>query len=184
EAGTVALAGQNTYTGGTYVARCTLELSFSDGAGTGRVRLDAGTLRFENDEAIDFKNDIDGVGTVAIAGSSEVRFKGDISKLDATLELASSVEFTSLPPFKTISNPTGRRVTLILAAGLGNVKWDARTLVDGADRFKLLIGEGTTLDLGGATLDVRTALKGSSARVVNGTLRESKPVRDLVLRLR
>ena len=184
EAGTVALAGHNTYTGGTDVARGTLALSFSDGAGTGRVRLDAGTLRFENDEPIDFKNDIDGVGTVAIAGSSEVRFQGDISKLDATLELASSVEFTSLPPFKTISNPTGRRVTLILAAGLGNVKWDARTLVDGADRFKLLIGEGTTLDLGGATLDVRTALKGSSARVVNGTLRESKPVRDLVLRLR
>ena len=177
QAGTVAIEGHNTYTGGTEVARGTLALLHGDGAGTGRVRLDGGTLRFENGAKTTFANDISGAGAVALAGGGEVLFKGDISELDAALEISAGVTFTELPPFKTLRNPSERTVTVAIAPNLGTVAWSGRILEDGATKFRIVVGEGTLLDLGGETLAVRTAVKGSSQRIINGTLVETKPER-------
>jgi autotransporter-associated beta strand protein len=184
QAGTVALEGHNTYTGGTDVARGTLALVHGDGAGTGRVRLDGGELRFENASGISFGNDISGAGTVALAGGGEVLFKGDVSGLDATLDICASVTLSGLPPFKTIRNSSGGTVTVSLASGLGTVMWDGRTLEDGATKFRIAVGEGTLLDLGGATLAVDRAVRDSARRIVNGTLIETDPESSLVIFIR
>ena len=64
-------------------------------------------------------------------------------------------------------------MTLRIAGGQGTIAWDGRELTGG--EFKLFIGEGTQLDLGGGTLTIRTALFGSASRVVNGTLVETRP---------
>ena len=104
-------------------------------------------------------------------------FRGDISELDAALEISAGVTFTELPPFKTLRNPSERTVTVAIAPNLGTVAWSGRILEDGATKFRIVVGEGTLLDLGGETLAVRTAVKGSSQRIINGTLVETKPER-------
>jgi len=74
--GTLALVGANTYTGGTEVVRATLALKLADGAGTGEIELDAGTLKFVNDAPITFTNAVSGVGQIVLAGSAPVTFSG------------------------------------------------------------------------------------------------------------
>lgn len=177
---TLVLSGHNTYTGGTEVVSAKLALAHGDGAGTGKVRLDNGVLRFENTAAETFANDMDGVGTVELAGGAAVDFTGDVSVLSATCAIcAMTQEFNSLPPFATIENAYGDVVTLSIAGGQGTMAWDGRELTGG--EFMLLIGEGTLLDLGGGSLTIRTALDGCASRVINGTLVQTKPQRGMFL---
>lgn len=176
---TLVLSGHNTYTGGTEVVSAKLALAHGDGAGTGKVRLDNGVLRFENTAAETFANDMDGVGTVELAGGAAVDFTGDVSFLSATCAIcAKTQEFNSLPPFATIENASGGVVTLRIAGGQGTIAWDGRELTGG--EFKLFIGEGTLLDLGGGSLTIRTALDGCASRVVNGTLVQTRPQQGMV----
>ena len=176
---TLVLSGHNTYTGGTEVVSAKLALAHGDGAGTGKVRLDNGVLRFENTAAETFANDMDGVGTVELAGGAAVDFTGDVSFLSATCAIcAMTQEFNSLPPFATIENASGGVVTLRIAGGQGTIAWEGRELAGG--EFKLFIGEGTLLDLGGGSLTIRTALDGSDSRIVNGTLVQTRPQQGMV----
>ena len=141
-------------------------------------------MRFENASRISFGNNISGAGTVALAGGGEVLFKGDVSGLDATLDICASVTLSGLPPFKTIRNSSGGTVTVSLASGLGTVMWDGRMLEDGAIKFRIAVGEGTLLDLGGATLAVDRAVRDSARRIVNGTLIETDPESSLIIFIR
>ena len=74
--GAVRLTGDNVHTGGTEVVSATLELATGTGAGTGRVLLDAGVLRFVNTAPITFANEVTGVGTVVFAGTAPVTLTG------------------------------------------------------------------------------------------------------------
>lgn len=67
--GAVRLSNDNTYSGGTDVILSTLELAKANSAGTGRIWLSSGTLRFVNTEPITFANRIEGVGKIEIAGA-------------------------------------------------------------------------------------------------------------------
>ena len=68
--GSIVLAANNTYTGGTEIKSATVVLSgASPSVGTGRVTLDNGVLRFENTVPMTFSNDLDGVGSVEVAGA-------------------------------------------------------------------------------------------------------------------
>ena len=96
----VVFEGANTYTGGTEIVSSTLILRGPCSAGTGPVALDNGVLRFENTEPIVFPNDVEGLGTVEVAGSAPVIFTGKglhvLPEALRTLQPGSSADFPSL----------------------------------------------------------------------------------------
>ena len=123
------LTGRNTYTGGTEVVTSILALTRAEGAGTGRVLLDSGTLRFENTEAITFTNVVEGIGTIVLAGTAPVTFKGasfaglPFATLAAgtVLNLASPADSVYVPFFAGETDLGGRRLTVGGVAGSGRV---------------------------------------------------------------
>lgn len=177
----IAFSGANTYTGGTQVVSSKIVLR--DGTlGTGLIELDNSTLRFENAAETVLPNAIRGNGVLEFAGEGVVSFAGDVSEYAPTaVDLCGGRRvFAELPAFMTrITNSSARRATLALAENLGTVFWEGRALV-GETEFDLEVGEGTLLDLGGATLTVRRALEGSAKRVINGALVELKPKAGLI----
>lgn len=180
--GAIVLANDNTYTGGTELVSSALTLRKGTSAGTGPILLDAGTLCFENDEAAVFANTVEGIGTVALKGTAPVVFRGDLSGLDAPLDLCGTAQtFTELPPFAKIVNSATKKATIKLADNLGTVAWKDYTL---EGRISLDLGEGTTLDLGGRTLNVYRLEQGAIGKVVNGTVNEEKPIGGVVLIVR
>lgn len=89
--------GANTYAGGTEIVKSTLILRGPCSAGTGVITLDDATLRFENTAPVTFTNDLDGVGTIEIAGTAPVTFTGkgleNLPPALRTLGPGSSVDF-------------------------------------------------------------------------------------------
>lgn len=68
--GRVVLAANNTYTGGTEVVSAKIVLTgASPSLGTGRVKLDDGTVWFENSSPITFANPVEGNGTFRVLGA-------------------------------------------------------------------------------------------------------------------
>lgn len=67
--GSIRLSHANTYSDGTDVLNSVLELGAEGAAGTGRIWLGNGTLRFVNAEPIVFTNRIVGTGTIVLAGA-------------------------------------------------------------------------------------------------------------------
>lgn len=124
------LTGHNTYTGGTEVVSSVLALTHGDGAGTGRVLLDVGTLRFENTEAITFTNVVEGVGTVVLAGTAPVTFAGasfaalPFKTLAAgtTLDVAALANSSLVPFVDGATDLGGKRYTVGGVAGSGTVR--------------------------------------------------------------
>ena len=123
------LTGRNTYTGGTEVVSSILALTRAEGAGTGRILLDAGTLRFENTEAITFTNAVEGVGTIVLAGTAPVTFEGasfaglPFATLAAgtSIDLASPADSVYVPFFAGETDLGGRQLTVGGVAGSGRV---------------------------------------------------------------
>ena len=180
--GTIILANDNTYTGGTEVISSTLTLKKGTSAGTGDIFLADGVLCFENEEPATFANGMTGVGSVKLQGTAPVVFRGRMTGLDASLDLCGTVQpFTELPPFATIKNSSTKKATIALAENLGTVEWGDYTL-DG--KISLDIGEGTVLDLGGRTLNVYRLERGAIGKVVNGTVNEEKPLAGVLLIVR
>ena len=175
----------NTYTGGTEIVSAAVTLRGAGTLGPGDVLLDQGVLRFENDEEVTFTNYVRGKGVFQLAGTAPVHFRGDYSDIEsAAVDLAGTRQvFTELPPFATITNSAATRATFVLAENLGTVVWGDHELVSEKE-FDIEIGEGTLLDLGGATLRVRRARNGSAKRVVNGEFIESKPEQGVFLLVR
>jgi autotransporter-associated beta strand protein len=166
--GILKLSGQNTYTGGTEVARSTLAVSAATGLGTGEVLLDGGSVEFCNAAAMTVANDWRGIGIIRL-GSSEVRFTGKIDKRsDIALDCPNDVTFTEIPPFGRFVNSSPRASTLTLAAGDHVLDVDA---VEGV--FNLVLEDGARLDLGGKTLVVRRFIGERSQ--VNGIISETNP---------
>ena len=65
--GSIILAANNTYTGGTEVVSAKIALAgTSPSLGTGRVKLDDGIVSFENTSPIAFANTIEGTGTFKV----------------------------------------------------------------------------------------------------------------------
>ena len=154
--------------------------------GTGRIRLESGTLRFENTAAIDCSNAIAGINaTIELGAEKEVKFSGDYSRLESvTLDLCGlRHEFTEIPPFASWTSSDGR-ATIAIQGGLGTVAWPEGLTLDNAMKFDLEIGEGTVLDLGGQALTVRCGRDGAAKRVVNGTFTELKPQGGMLFLLR
>jgi len=181
----VVFVGTNTYTGGTEIVSSTLTLRGPCSAGTGAVVLENGTLRLENAVAVSFANDLEGVGTVQLAGSAPVSFTASTAAgTNIVLDLVGTAQtFTALPPFATVTNSSDTVASIVLADGLGTLGWNGRTLTP-ADKIDLSVGTGTTLDLGGETLTVRRLGEGSRARIVNGEVVEIKPKQGLMLIVR
>jgi autotransporter-associated beta strand protein len=172
--GTLVLSGENTYTGGTEVVSATLAVTRTGSLGSGEVVLDNGTLAFENTTAISLTNTVSGVGTVALKGSAPVTFRCDKSSLTAALDLCGTEQtFTEMPPFGTITNSLPKKATIALAANLGTVDWPE---VELGGRISLAVGEGTILDLGGRTIEVFRLEIDTASRVVNGTVKEERPI--------
>ena len=123
------LTGHNTYTGGTEVVSSILALMRAEGAGTGRILLDAGTLRFENTEAITFTNAVEGVGTIVLAGTAPVTFEGawfaDLPfatfAAGTAIDLASPADSVYVPFFMGDTDLGGRSLTVGGVAGSGRV---------------------------------------------------------------
>ena len=175
-AGVVKFTGANTYTGGTEIVSSTFSLGRADSAGTGDVTVNGGALRFENAGAITFTNNITGIGSIQMMGSGEVIFSGDISGFSGPLDLVGTAQvFTAMPPFSIVTNSSSRIATFTLADNLGTVHLGDLQLAEGATKFNLTVGNGTLLDLDGATVAVRTGKNFSRLRVVNGTLLETRP---------
>lgn len=175
--GVLRLSGQNSYTGGTEVARSTLAVSAANGLGTGEVLLDGGSVEFDNAATITLANDWRGIGTVRL-GSSEVRFTGKIDKSsDIALDCPCDVTFTEIPPFGRLINSSPRASTLTLAAG--DHQLDAGA-VEGV--FNLVLENGARLDLGGKTLVVRRFTGERSS--VNGVISETNPRKGCFLVVR
>ena len=172
--GTLVLSGENTYTGGTLVRGSTLALGCAGSAGTGSITLDNGTLAFENGEAVTFMNDISGVGTIALTGTAPVLFRCDMSALSASLDLCGTWQtFTEMPPFSKIVNSHSGKATFALASNLGTVSWPGYAL---EGKVSLAIGEGTVLDLGGREIEVFRLEPGAASKIVNGTVKQIKPM--------
>jgi autotransporter-associated beta strand protein len=172
--GTLVLSGENTYPGGTLVRGSTLALGCAGSAGTGSITLDNGTLAFENGEAVTFMNDISGVGTIALTGTAPVLFRCDMSALSASLDLCGTWQtFTEMPPFSKIVNSHSGRATFALASNLGTVSWPGYAL---EGKVSLAIGEGTILDLGGREIEVFRLEPGAASKIVNGTVKQIKPM--------
>lgn len=96
----IVLSGSNTYTGGTEIVSATLTLRGPCSAGTGEVVLDNGVLRFENDAPVTFANDIEGVGTIEIAGTAPVTFAGNgLEALPAALRTLAPGSLVDIPDF-------------------------------------------------------------------------------------
>ena len=69
--GSIILAANNTYTGGTEVVSAKIVLTgASPSLGTGRVKLDNGTVRFENTSPVTFANAVEGTGTFMVRGAN------------------------------------------------------------------------------------------------------------------
>lgn len=180
--GTIVLANDNTYTGGTEVISSALTLKKGMSAGRGPVFLSNGVLCFENEEPVTFANDMTGVGSVKLQGAAPVVFRGCMTGLDAPLDLCGTRQtFTELPPFAKIVNSDTKKATIALAPNLGTVAWGDYTL---EGKISLDIGEGTVLDLGGRTLDVYRLERGAIGKVVNGTVNEEKPIAGILLIVR
>ena len=179
DAGVVKLAGSNTYTGGTDVVQSTLSLGGGSGAGTGAVTLDNGVLQFENEAAVTFANDVKGAGRVRLAGAA-VDFTGDLSKLSAPLELVGGAryEFSSVPPFSTITNLDSRRAEVTLKSpgvyDLSNCAFDGK--------IRLILEDGARIDLGGGVLNVYQFLGNPAA--VDGTVKPAVPCLGTVMIIR
>ena len=167
--GLLKLAGENTYTGGTCVARSTLAVSKPTGLGTGAVLLDGGSVVFDNAETMGVANDWDGVGTICVTGA-EVKFSGAINASTITLDLPNDIALSEIPPFSKITNSSTRASTLTLAAKEGAHELDP-SAVQGV--FNLVLADGASLDLGGKTLVVRR-FEGDRASV-NGVISETNP---------
>lgn len=180
--GTLVLSGMNTYDGGTEIVKSTLAITHAGTLGSGNVVLNYGTLAIENDSAITFTNNLSGVGTVAFKGAAPVSFACDMSQLNAGLDLCGNkYTFAELPPFSSITNSSPAKATIALEGGLGNVEWEGKTL---GGKISLDIGEGTTLDLKGGTLDVYRLERGAIGKVVNGTVNEAHPIIGLWIVIR
>jgi hypothetical protein len=94
--------------------------------------------------------------------------------LTAALDLCGTEQtFTEMPPFGTITNSLPKKATIALAANLGTVDWPE---VELGGRISLAVGEGTVLDLGGKTIDVFRLEIDTASRVVNGTVKEERPI--------
>lgn len=172
--GTLVLSGENTYSGGTLVRDSTLALCRAASAGTGGITLDNATLAFENSAPLVFANDVSGVGTVALKGTAPVLFRCDKSSLTAALDLCGTKQtFSEMPPFGIITNSLPQKATIALADGLGKVDWPD---VELGGRISLAVGEGTILDLGGRTIEVFRLEIDTASRIVNGTVKEERPI--------
>ena len=176
--GLLKLTGENTYTGGTCVARSTLAVSKPTGLGTGAVLLDGGSVVFDNVETMSVANDWDGVGTVCVTGA-EVRFAGAIKTGTITLDFPNNITLSEIPPFAKITNSSTRASTLTLAAKEGVYELDP-SVIQGV--FNLVLEDGASLDLGGKTLIVRR-FEGDRASV-NGVISETNPKKGVYILVR
>ena len=170
--GTLEISGACTHTGGTEIVASRLVRSGNDVTlGSGDITLDGGTLVFDAAVQSDIGNDISGIGTIGLKGSAPVTFTGDLSKLDATLDLLGSRQtFSEMPPFGSITNSLTVKATMEFASGLGTVQWgDA----DIAGKIIVKIGGGTRVDLAGKEITVYR--KEGDGKFVNGTVNESRP---------
>lgn len=172
--GVLVLAGDNTYTGGTEVVGASLAVTRTGSLGSGDVVLDGGTLVFENTSAMSLTNTVSGIGTIALKGSAPVAFDGNLSNLEASLDLCGTWQtFTEMPPFSKIVNSHSGKATFALASNLGTVSWPGYAL---EGKVSLAIGEGTVLDLGGREIEVFRLEPGAASKIVNGTVKQIKPM--------
>jgi autotransporter-associated beta strand protein len=172
--GTLVLEGDNTYTGGTEVVGASLAVTRTGSLGSGDVVLDGGTLVFENASAMSLTNTVSGIGTIALKGSAPVAFDGNLSNLEASLDLCGTWQtFTEMPPFSKIVNSHSGKATFALASNLGTVSWPGYAF---EGKVSLAIGEGTVLDLGGREIEVFRLEPGAASKIVNGTVKQIKPM--------
>ena len=172
--GTLVLEGDNTYTGGTEVVGASLAVTRTGSLGFGDVVLDGGILVFENASAMSLTNTVSGIGTIALKGSAPVAFDGNLSNLEASLDLCGTWQtFTEMPPFGKIVNSHSGKATFALASNLGTVSWPGYAF---EGKVSLAIGEGTVLDLGGREIEVFRLEPGAASKIVNGTVKQIKPM--------
>ena len=79
--GTLALAGVNTYSGGTLIAGGTLQ-GDAQSFGSGAVVNNA-TLIFDQSVNSEMSNTLSGVGSMVKTGAGRLRYSGDASRLSA-----------------------------------------------------------------------------------------------------
>ena len=179
--GTLEISGVCIHTGGTEIVASTLVRSGNDvKLGAGDIVLDGGTLVFDASAQNDIGNDISGIGTIGLKGTSSVTFSGNLSKLTATLDLLGSRQtFQAMPPFGSITNSLSVKATMEFVSGLGTVQWgDAE--IDG--KIIVKIGGGTYIDLGGKEITILR--KEGDGKFVNGTVNEIRPLGGMTIILR
>ena len=179
--GTLEISGSCTHTGGTEIVAATLVRSGSDVTlGDGEIVLDGGTLVFDASVQTDIGNDISGIGTIGLKGAAPVTFSGDLSKLDAVLDLLGSHQtFQAMPPFGSITNSLSVKATMEFVSGLGTVQW-GNIEIDG--KIIVKIGGGTYIDLGGKEITILR--KEGDGKFVNGTVNEIRPLGGMTIILR
>ena len=166
----IVFEAANTYTGGTEIVSSTLVLKGAGTAGPGPVTLDNGVLRFENTEPVVFANELDGIGTIEVAGTAPVTFAG---------RGFDNLKFRTLAPGSTVDYPAcenatyviggedfdidlkGEDVTVAGISGSGTIRGGVMTVTGaispaGADAIGTVTFE-TAPVLTGATLVIETA---------------------------
>jgi autotransporter-associated beta strand protein len=110
-AGTLTLAANNTYGGGTTISSGTLQIG--NGGATGSVNgaiVDNGTLAFDNGAALTVGNAITGSGSVTCGGSGVLTLSGNNSYYGNTTVTAGTVKVgsaTAIPNINANASATG-----------------------------------------------------------------------------
>jgi fibronectin-binding autotransporter adhesin len=196
--GTLILAGNNTYTGGTTVGGGTLQIG--NGGTTGSVLgdvVDNGVLAFDRSDAVNFCGTISGNGSVTQIGTGTLTLTGadtytgvtTISSGTLVLSGNGSIAASSVVDNAVfdISNSTGASITSL--SGNGNVALGVQTLTlsNAADTFSGIIAGVGGLTLAGGTetltgtntyTGVTTISSGTLALSGNGSIANSSGVID------
>src|SRR5271165_4117837 len=193
--GTLILAGNNTYTGGTTISAGTLQIDGTSGSITGNI-IDNAALAFDRSNAFVFSGSISGTGSVAQNGSSTLTLSGNNTYSGATtvalgtLQAGSSTAFSANSAYTVTSNLdlNGFSSTIGSLAGAGTIKNNGGnlailsvgnanstttfngTLADGASRLGLnKVGVGRLVLTAASTYTGGTTITAGILQIGNGT---------------
>ena len=155
--GTLTLAANNTYAGGTTISEGKLVLNGNGTLGTGGV-VNNTVLEFAHDSAVTIGNVISGTGSVAMTGAGTVTLSGDNSYSGGTTISAGTLAITSATGLGTGPVTINGGTLDTTAAGSGQTF-----------NYELTIGaNGGTITAAGSSYSTFKSVSGSGDLTTNG----------------
>jgi autotransporter-associated beta strand protein len=164
-AGTLTLAGDNTYSGATTLSAGTLQLGAGGSSGSiaGNV-LNNAALVVNRSDAITLSGDISGSGSLTQAGSGTLTLSGNNTYSGGTILSAGTLALDS-------ASALGSSGTI--GFGGGTLQHSLNNAVDYSSRFSSAAGQAYLIDTNGASVTLASALTssgGALTKLGSGTL--------------